>query len=93
MAWVSAYSLKMTSTVRRQLAENLPEAIAFAAFEFMSGPLLENPKRVGKQLMPPMDDRWSARRGTYRILYRIDEDSREVTVVAVAPRSDAYRTP
>ena len=93
MAWVSAYSLKMTSTVRRQLAENLPEAIAFAAFEFMSGPLLENPKRVGKQLVPPMDDRWSARRGTYRILYRIDEDSREVTVVAVAPRSDAYRTP
>jgi len=93
VAWVSAYSLKMTSTVRRQLAENLPEAIAFAAFEFMSGPLLENPKRVGKQLMPPIDDRWSARRGTYRILYRIDEDSREVTVVAVAPRSDAYRTP
>ena len=93
MAWVSAYSLKMTSTVRRQLAENLPEAIAFAAFEFMSGPLLENPKRVGKQLMPPMDDRWSARRGTYRILYRIDDDSREVTVAAVAPRSDAYRTP
>ena len=93
MAWVSAYSLKMTSTVRRQLAENLPEAIAFAAFEFMSGPLLENPKRVGKQLMPPMDDRWSARRGAYRILYRIYDDSREVTVVAVAPRSDAYRTP
>lgn len=90
---MSAYSLQMTSTVRRQLAENLPEAIAFAAFEFMSGPLLENPKRVGKQLMPPLDDRWSARRGTYRILYRIDEDSREVTVVAVAPRSDAYRTP
>ena len=82
----------MTSTVRRQLAENLPEAIAFAAFEFMSGPLLENPRRVGKQLMPPMDDRWSARRGTYRIIYRIDESQQEVTVVGIAPRADAYRT-
>ena len=90
---MSEYSLRMTSTARRQLAEHLPEAIAFAAFEFISGPVLENPKRVGKQLMPPMDDRWSACCGTYRILYRINDDSREVTVVAVSPRSDAYRTP
>ena len=90
---MSAYSLRMTSTVRRQLAEHLPESIAFAAFEFITGPLLENPQRVGKQLMPPMDDRWSARRGTYRIIYRIDEAQRQVTVVGVVPRSDAYRTP
>ena len=90
---MSGYSLRIASTARRQLAEHLPEAIAFAAFEFISGPLLENPKRAGKQLMPPMDDRWSARCGTYRILYRINDDSREVTVVAVSPRSDVYRTP
>lgn len=83
----------MTSTVRRQLAEHLPEPVAFAAFEFITGPLLENPQRVGKQLMPPMDDRWSARRGTYRIIYRIDEAQLQVTVVGVVPRSDAYRTP
>ncbi len=87
------YSLRITPTARRQLAEHLPESIAFAAFKFISGPLVENPHRVGKQLMAPMDDRWSARRGTYRILFRIDEASRTVTVVAIAPRSDAYRTP
>ncbi len=62
------YRLVSTSTVRRQLAEELPESIAFAAFEFITGPLLDNPHRVGKQLMPPLDDRHSARRGTYRIL-------------------------
>lgn len=90
---MSAYFLRITSTARRQLAEHLPESIAFAAFEFISGPLLENPQRVGKQLMPPMDDRWSARRGTYRILYRVDDENRVVTVVAIAARSDAYRTP
>jgi len=89
---VTHYSLRITTTARRQLAEQLPESIAFAAFEFISGPLLENPHRVGKQLMPPMDDRWSARRGTYRIIYRIDESQQEVTVVGIAPRADAYRT-
>jgi mRNA-degrading endonuclease RelE of RelBE toxin-antitoxin system len=79
-----------TATARRQLAEQLPEAIAFAAHEFINGPLLVNPHRVGKRLMPPLDDRHSARRGTYRVLYRIDDSARMVTVLAVAPRSDVY---
>ena len=87
------FELVITSTVRRQLAEVLPSSIAFAAYEFITGPLLENPHRVGKQLMPPLEDRHSARRGTYRVIYRINADARTVTVLAVSPRSDAYRTP
>lgn len=87
------FELVITSTARRQLAEVLPSSIAFAAYEFLTGPLLENPHRVGKQLMPPLEDRHSARRGTYRVIYRINDDARTVTVLAVSPRSDAYRTP
>ncbi len=87
------YRLAISATARRQLAEQLPEAIAFAAYEFMTGPLVANPQRVGKQLMPPLNDRHSARRGTYRVIYRIDESEHVVTVLAIAPRSDAYRTP
>lgn len=49
------YQLEVTSTARRQLAEVLPTAIAFAAYESITGPLLKNPHRVGKQLMPPLD--------------------------------------
>ena len=85
------YRLAITATARRQLAEKLPEGVAFAAHEFINGPLLANPHSVGKRLMPPLDDRHSARRGTYRVLYRIDDSARTVTVVAVAPRSDVYR--
>ena len=88
-----SYRLAITATARRQLAEQLPESIAFAAHEFIIGPLLTNPHRVGKRLMPPLDDRHSARRGTYRVLYRIDDDARVVTVLAVGPRSDIYRAP
>ena len=75
------YQLRTTSTVRRALSETLPEAVAVAAYEFITGPLLA-----------PMDDRFSARRGTYRVIYRIDDKDRVVTVVDVAHRRDAYRT-
>jgi mRNA interferase RelE/StbE len=86
------YELRTTSAVRRALTENLPEAVAAAAYEFITGPLLADPHRIGKRLLPPMDDRFSARRGTYRVIYRVDEKNRIVTVVDVAHRRDAYRT-
>lgn len=85
------YQLVITPTARRQLAEHLPEAVAFAAHEFITGALLEHPHRVGKRLQPPLDDRHSARRGAYRVIYRIDDEQRIVTVVDVAHRRDAYR--
>jgi len=87
-----AYELRTTSTVRRALSETLLEAVAAAAYEFITGPLLKDPYRMGKRLLPPMDDRFSARRGTYRVIYRIDEKARVVTVVDVAHRRDVYRT-
>jgi mRNA interferase RelE/StbE len=86
------YELRTTSTVRRALGEVLAEAVAAAAYEFITGPLLHEPYRVGKRLLPPMDDRFSARRGTYRIMYRIDDKNRVVTVVDVDHRRDVYRS-
>lgn len=85
------FSLRVTPAVRRTLAEQLPESIGFAAFEFINGPLLDNPHRVGRRLLPPLDDRHSARRGSYRIIYRIDDKARTVTVVDVDHRSDVYK--
>jgi mRNA interferase RelE/StbE len=86
------YTLRTTPTVRRALAETLPEAVAAAAFEFIAGPLLEQPHRVGKRLLAPLDDRFSARRGTYRVIYRIDDKIRVVTVVDIGHRRDVYHS-
>lgn len=86
------YKLRATLTVRQALAETLPEPVAVAAFEFITGPLLEQPYRVGKRLLPPLEDRYSARRGTYRVIYRIDDAARVVTVVDIGHRRDVYRT-
>ena len=86
-----AYTLRTTPTVRRALGERLPVPIAIAAYEFITGPLVREPHRVGKRLTPPLDDRFSARLGTYRVIFRIDEDARTVTVVDVGHRRDVYR--
>ena len=85
------YTLMITPTARRQLAQHLPESVAFAAHEFIIGALLDNPQRVGKRLHAPLDDRHSARRGTYRVISRIDDAERTVTVVDIAHRRAAYR--
>lgn len=86
------YALIIAPTARKQLAERLPESVAFAAYKFIIGPLLDNPHGVGKQLRPPLHDRHSARRGTYRVIYRIDDELGQVTVIGVLSRADAYRS-
>jgi len=73
------------------MRERLPEAVEAAACEFMTGPLLDDPYRVGKRLTPPLADRFSARRGTYRIIYRIDDAAKTVTVVDANHRGNVYR--
>jgi mRNA interferase RelE/StbE len=85
------YELLIALTAKKQLAERLPESVAFAAYEFIIGPLLDNPRRVGKPLRARLRDRHSARRGTYRVIYRIDDELQHVTVIGVLNRADAYR--
>lgn len=85
------YRLRIARPAARALAELLPEKVATAAYEFITGPLLDDPHRVGRPLDPPMAPTWTARRGTYRILYLLDDKYRVVEVTAVRHRSDAYR--
>ena len=87
-----SYLLAITPTARRQPTDRLSEAVAAASCEFIVGPLLDNPHRMGKRVRPPLDDRHSARRGTYRVVHRIDDDTHTVTVLDVAHHRDAYRT-
>jgi mRNA interferase RelE/StbE len=87
----SSYELVLTPPAVRSLQTALPEAVAAAVIEFLTGALVENPHRVGKPLRGDLARIHSARRGTYRVLYRINDESREVIVVRIDHRSDAYR--
>ena len=86
------YELVVTPGVRRALSESLPSAAAFAAWEFISGPLLDRPRAVGTPLRVPFEGLWRARRGEYGLRYRIDEAKRKVVVVDIDHRRDAYRS-
>lgn len=86
------YEIQLAPGVKRALAETLPASAAFAAYEFIRGPLAENPQRVGAPLRPPVEGYHRARRGEYRVRYRIDEEHHRVYVVDVDHRRDAYHT-
>lgn len=76
---------------RRALAEKLPEAAATAAVEFIDGPLRDNPRRVGRELLRDLAGTWAARRGTYRVLYRLNDETHTVRVLLVEHRATVYR--
>lgn len=88
---MSAYELKVAPAAERTLAR-LPEFAAAAIVEFITGPLLDNPHRVGKPLMLELAGYQSARRGAYRVVYRIDESDHSVIVVRIDHRADVYRS-
>jgi mRNA-degrading endonuclease RelE of RelBE toxin-antitoxin system len=86
------YQLIVASPAARAIAETPPEPVAAAVIDFITGSLLENPRRVGRQLRNELSGVHSARRGSYRVLYRIDDSKRTVTVLRVDHRGDVHRT-
>jgi mRNA interferase RelE/StbE len=87
-----SFQVVVTRTAARQLAERLPESAATACVEFLFGPLADDPHRVGAPLRAAFDGQWRARRGEYRVRYRIDDASSVVYVLDVDHRRDAYRS-
>ncbi|WP_249020594.1 type II toxin-antitoxin system RelE/ParE family toxin [Conexibacter sp. S30A1] len=85
------YELIVTPPAARAISEQLPEPVAAAVIEFLTASLIREPRRVGKQLRRELAGIWSARRGSYRVLYRIRENPREVIVLRIEHRSDVYR--
>ena len=85
------YELVLTPPAVRAIRDRLPDQVAAAVIEFLTGPLVENPHRLGKPLRRELQGIHSARRGTYRVLYRINDSAREVIVLRIDHRRDAYR--
>ena len=85
------YDLQVAAGAARMIQEGLPEGVATAVVEFLTGSLITGPRRVGKPLRRELAGLYSARRGTFRVLYRIDDVEHLVTVVRVDHRADAYR--
>lgn len=87
------YDVRFQSAPRRAISHRLPESVAAAVLEFCDATLAVNPHRVGKPLFGPLAGCHGARRGTYRIVYRIDDSSRTVHVLDIDHRADIYHRP
>lgn len=87
---MAAYELRVAPYAERALSR-LPEFAAAAIVEFVTGPLLENPHRIGKALSLELAGYLCARRGAYRIVYRIAEPN-TVLVLRIDHRADVYRS-
>jgi mRNA-degrading endonuclease RelE of RelBE toxin-antitoxin system len=86
------WKLQVRPRAQRQIAR-LPEKIATAVAEFITGALLDNPNRVGHPLQDEYTGQHSARRGReWRVRYRIDDRTHSVIVLDVSRRSETYGT-
>jgi mRNA-degrading endonuclease RelE of RelBE toxin-antitoxin system len=85
------YDIRFQPAARRAISQRLPETVAAAVLEFCAAALAVNPYRAGKPLFGPLDGCHGARRGTFRIVYRIDEKA--VHVLGVDHRIDIYHHP
>jgi len=86
------YDLVVASSAARSIASVLPEPVAGAVIALITGDLLATPRRVGKPLRRELQGMWVARRGTFRIVYRIDDENHEIVVLRVEHRGNVYRS-
>ena len=87
---MSEYQTVLTAAALRSL-RSVPPRVAEPLVAFIFGSLASDPRRRGKPLQRELDGRWAARRGDYRIVYRVDEDTKTVYVLKIGHRADVYR--
>ncbi|GAC1354987.1 MAG: hypothetical protein NVSMB4_16320 [Acidimicrobiales bacterium] len=87
----TGYELVVARSAVRAIAEVLPEQVAAAVLDLITGDLLAAPRRVGKPFRRELEGSWVARRGTFRVVYEIDDDNSEVVGLRVDHRNDIYR--
>ncbi|MQA25034.1 MAG: type II toxin-antitoxin system RelE/ParE family toxin [Micromonosporaceae bacterium] len=85
------YRLRLAGSAAHCIEHKLPETVAAAVIEFITGSLSDNPHRVGKPLRDQLAGKHSARRGAFRVVYEIDDGRRVVTVLRIEHRADVYR--
>ncbi len=79
----------VTGPAARDL-DRLPDKALGAVLRALEA-IAREPRRLGKPLRFELEGLWVARRGPYRVLYRIDDEDRQVAVVAIGHRRDVYR--
>lgn len=84
-----SYRLRISTRAAQELRK-LPQEIIVRMDRQITA-LAENPRLSGcRKLKCRKPEGWRIRVGNYRILYHVDEHSREITVYRVGHRRDVY---
>jgi mRNA interferase RelE/StbE len=84
------YEVEITPEGLRHL-DRLPRKVRDAVVETIFGSISENPRRAGKELRGELEGLYSARRGEFRVIYEIDEESHVVLIHRAQHRGRVYR--
>ena len=87
---MNEYHAVLTASALRSL-RSVPSRVAEPLVAFIFGSLASDPRRRGKPLQRELAGRWAARRGDYRIVYRLDEDTMTMYVLKIGHRAHVYR--
>jgi mRNA interferase RelE/StbE len=83
------FKLRISYDAQRVLTQapgsGLASRVAWQAYEFITGALLQDPTGLGVPLGAALSGVWSARQAGYRVLYEVNPEHREVTVLVIRP--------
>jgi mRNA interferase RelE/StbE len=85
-----AFEVELTPEARRH-QNKLSEKVRDVAIATMLGSMSDHPRRSGKPLVGPLEGLWSARRGDFRIVYEIDDETNTIVMLRIQHRADVYR--
>ncbi len=82
----------MPRRIRKGLSRRLPESAYGRVLEAIRN-LTEDPRPRGAARMRGMGgpEDWRIRIGDYRVIYRVDDEAREVLILAAGHRGSVYR--
>ncbi len=86
----AGHEVRLSRAASRALADQLPLRVASAIWEFLIGPLADNPRRLGEPLAGQLAGYHSARRGSYRVVYEIIDKPPVIIVVRIDHRRTVY---
>jgi mRNA-degrading endonuclease RelE of RelBE toxin-antitoxin system len=83
-----AYEITLSVDAAKSIRK-LPKQVQRAVVAALTA--LETDPRAGMPLIGELARIWSLRRGDYRVLYRIEDGERRVSIARVGHRRDVYR--
>jgi mRNA interferase RelE/StbE len=87
---VAAYRLLIKASAAKELEAVGTKADRQRIVEKVQA-LAASPRSQGSEKLAGYADRYRVRQGSYRIIYLVDDERREVTIFKVGHRKDVYR--